>query len=404
MTRSALAHPSNRQQRADRCDCSRDARPAAPLSSRDHNSEAASAAFARLIRASWVCLPALCPDIAPPPPPTLGRGILKPALEHWEPLFPHPPNGADDDSTTARDHSEVSVCLAYSNVSQGPARQEFTRGAQRVVAESGWGHVTPCKADQINQAPGGTLFLLQEGDPGGSLPRMPRGGSCPSRPPTEPQQRQKPGAHRPHAPGPSRRKTPLPRASAPLPSLAPGGAATPRPSPWSPLAAEWGLRKGRSVPRGAEAAFAPAPAPCGSGVSESGPWGAQDGGGGRGGGGGPSPAAGWRAALSQCLLPGFAADTPFPSGPSRPESLPCELLFSIRRCPGSAWPRPRTACDFALLGLACLACQGSSGSGSWMVSKEQERSPEPLSQGSSVEARPGINGAFVQPGAEEHVA
>ncbi|CAN0332163.1 unnamed protein product [Rangifer tarandus platyrhynchus] len=126
---------------------------------------------------------------------------------------------------------------------------------------------------------------------------MPRGGSCPSRPPTEPQQRQKPGAHRPHAPGPSRRKTPLPRASAPLPSLAPGGAATPRPSPWSPLAAEWGLRKGRSVPRGAEAAFAPAPAPCGSGVSESGPWGAQDGGGGRGGGGGPSPAAGWRAAM-----------------------------------------------------------------------------------------------------------
>ncbi|KAM7226402.1 hypothetical protein CapIbe_022547 [Capra ibex] len=123
---------------------------------------------------------------------------------------------------------------------------------------------------------------------------MPRGGSCPSRPPTELQRRQKPGAHRPHAPGPSPRKTPLPPASAPLPSLAPGGAATPRPSPWSPLAAEWGLRKGRSVPRGAEAAFAPALAPCGSGVSESGPWGAQDGGGGRGGGGGPSPAAGWR--------------------------------------------------------------------------------------------------------------
>lgn len=59
-----------------------------------------------------------------------------------------------------------------------------------------------------------------------------------------------------------------PRACASLPSLALGGAAAPRPSPWSPLAAEWGLRKGRSVPRGAEAAFAPAPAPCGSNVSE----------------------------------------------------------------------------------------------------------------------------------------
>lgn len=63
--------------------CSRHARPAAPLSSRDHDSEAASVAFARLIRASWVCLPALCPDIALPPPPRLDRGILKPALEHW---------------------------------------------------------------------------------------------------------------------------------------------------------------------------------------------------------------------------------------------------------------------------------------------------------------------------------
>lgn len=63
-------------------------------------------------------------------------------------------------------------------------------------------------------------------------------------------------------------KAPPAPACGPLPSLALGGAATPRPSPWSPLAAEWGLRKGRSVPRGAEAAFAPAPAPCGSSVSE----------------------------------------------------------------------------------------------------------------------------------------
>ena len=57
-----------------------------------------------------------------------------------------------------------------------------------------------------------------------------------------------------------------------------------------------------------------------------------------------------------------------------------------------------------MLGLACLACQGSSGSGSWTVSKEQERSPEPLCQGTSVEARGGINGTFVWPGAEEHMA
>lgn len=136
---------------------------------------------------------------------------------------------------------------------------------------------------------------LKEGDRGGSLPLTQRGGSCPSRPPTEPPPRPEPGAHRPHTRGGRRRKPPFAPASAPLPSLAPGGAAAPRPSPWSPLAAEWGLRKGRSVPRGAEAAFAPAPAPCGSGVSESGPWGAQDGGGGRGGGGGgPSPAAGRR--------------------------------------------------------------------------------------------------------------
>lgn len=100
--------------------------------------------------------------------------------------------------------------------------------------------------------------------------------------------------HRPHARGRRGRKAPLAAASALLSSLALGGAATPRSSPWSPLAAERGLRKGRSVPRGAEAAFAPAPAPCGSGVSELGPWGAQDGGGGGGGGGGPSLAAGWR--------------------------------------------------------------------------------------------------------------
>lgn len=43
--------------------CSRHAG-AAALSSRDHDSEAASVAFARLIRASWVCLLALCPDFA----------------------------------------------------------------------------------------------------------------------------------------------------------------------------------------------------------------------------------------------------------------------------------------------------------------------------------------------------
>lgn len=137
---------------------------------------------------------------------------------------------------------------------------------------------------------------LKEGDRGGSPPQRQRGGSCPSQPPTEPPPRPEPGAHRPHTGGRRRRKAPLAAASELLPSLAPGGAAAPRPSPWSPLAAEWGLRKGRSVPRGAEAAFAPAPAPCGSGVSESGPRGAQDGGGGRGGGGGggPSPAAGRR--------------------------------------------------------------------------------------------------------------
>lgn len=41
---------------------------------------------------------------------------------------------------------------------------------------------------------------------------------------------------------------------------------------------------------------------------------------------------------------------------------------------------------------------------SWTVSKEQERSPEPLRQGTSVEARGGINGTFVWPGSEEHMA
>lgn len=43
---------------------------------------------------------------------------------------------------------------------------------------------------------------------------------------------------------------------------------------------------------------------------------------------------------------------------------------------GSTRPRPRRACDFAVPGLACLACQGDSGS--WTVGKEQKRSPEPL--------------------------
>lgn len=133
---------------------------------------------------------------------------------------------------------------------------------------------------------------LKEGDRGGSLPRRQRGPSCPSRPPTEPAPGA--GARRPPPPRAGRRSgkaAPAP-AAAPLPSLAQGGAAAPRSSPWSPLAAEWGLRKGRGVPRGAEAASAPAPAPCGSGVSESGPRGAQDGGG--GGGSGPSSAEGGR--------------------------------------------------------------------------------------------------------------
>lgn len=106
---------------------------------------------------------------------------------------------------------------------------------------------------------------LKEGNPSSFRAPVQSLWSNPSRLPTEPPWRPQPRAHRPHARGFG---APPPRACAPLPSLALGGATAPRPSPWSPLAAEWGLRKGRSVPRGAEAAFAPAPAPCGSNVSE----------------------------------------------------------------------------------------------------------------------------------------
>lgn len=131
---------------------------------------------------------------------------------------------------------------------------------------------------------------LKEGrNPDGSLRRTQPHRPSPSLSPTEARQHPDPVPT-----APTRGASARERRRSLVPSLAPGGAAAPRPSPWSPLAAEWGLRKGRSVPRGAEAAFAPAPAPCGSGVSESGPWGAQDGGGGRGGGGGPSPATGGR--------------------------------------------------------------------------------------------------------------
>lgn len=84
---------------------------------------------------------------------------------------------------------------------------------------------------------------------------------------------------------------------------------------------------------------------------------------------------------------GLPASLPNREGLHRPQARKHHALQSTVPTPGGpglASAGPVTA----LLGLACLACQGSSGSGSWMVSKEQESSPGPLCQGPS----PGCGG------------
>lgn len=55
-----------------------------------------------------------------------------------------------------------------------------------------------------------------------------------------------------------------------------------------------------------------------------------------------------------------------------------EVRTARKGQPSRAWRRPRGACDSAVPGLACLACQGGGGRGSWTGGKEQKRSPEPL--------------------------
>lgn len=87
MTRSVLAHPSNRQRKADHCGCHcRHARPASSCPPTACDSEATSVALACLIRASWVCPPAQCPNMTLPPSPFpgLASGTLEPALEPWQ--------------------------------------------------------------------------------------------------------------------------------------------------------------------------------------------------------------------------------------------------------------------------------------------------------------------------------
>lgn len=57
----------------------------------------------------------------------------------------------------------------------------------------------------------------KEGDPGGSLPRMQCGRSCPSRPPTKLQRRLESCAHRPHAWSPAKDSAHSCLGAAPLP-------------------------------------------------------------------------------------------------------------------------------------------------------------------------------------------
>lgn len=109
---------------------------------------------------------------------------------------------------------------------------------------------------------------------------------------------------------------------------------------------------------------------------------------------------GWRAGSP--LLPGFQVFCITEEGHSARK----RHILQPGCCPSGAWPRPRTACDFAVLGLTCLACQGGSGSSSWTVSKEQERSPEPLcwalALGHGGEGQ--CQWDFCVAGAEEHMA